>query len=116
MFYTGQKVVCVDDMPHIRADGTRDLALPIQEGTIYTIRWVGKQNFGRHGILDAVKLVGVYRPGYDGIFGLVSDYPFGARRFRPVVERKTDISIFTEILDRETINEPLVKRQLQHNV
>ncbi|MCK1717207.1 hypothetical protein [Bradyrhizobium sp. 141] len=26
------------------------------------------------------------------------DYPFAAYRFRPAVERKTDISVFTEIL------------------
>jgi hypothetical protein len=75
MFQVGQKVVCVDDKPRI---------LPIHEikkGEIYTISW--------------------FNPVFpDAVFikeGL--PYSFWADRFRPIVERKTDISIFKKLLN-----------------
>lgn len=89
-FRVGQKVVCVDSSP---LDGTlgwmTDADAP-QEGAIYTvtgnatIRFRGKD----HG---AVFLMEIKNSAHGGLYG--------AFRFRPVVERKTDISVFQKILD-----------------
>jgi hypothetical protein len=89
-FYVGQKVVCVDDItcwgPPSEMDG-------LTKGRVYTIR-----EFARHQTAGefGVRLVEIVRPlRWDDII----EQPFILRRFRPVVERKTDISIFTEMLD-----------------
>lgn len=82
-FIVGQRVVCID------ADNT-DL---LDKGGVYTINYVGCWP-ARSGLDGAVVLYGV---------GLVeaeaSGLGFDARRFRPVVERKTDISIFKAMLN-----------------
>lgn len=89
-FHVGQKVVCVDDDP----EGHPGL-FPVA-GQIYTIRWVGmffnpwfKTN------KFCVHLIEINRPAGNLTRCVV---PYRASRFRPVVERKTDISIFTEML------------------
>jgi hypothetical protein len=78
MFNIGQKVVCVDD------GGT----VLVERGRIYTV----------HGIGASPKL-GLAMLWLDEVLGadieLAGMY---ARRFRPIVERKTDISIFTKML------------------
>lgn len=84
-FRIGQKVVCIDakHLPGMRPD------IPIVAGEIYTIRWIG--------ILRGVPMVRVeehFRPNS----WPEPDIPMLAERFRPVVEKKTDISIFTEML------------------
>lgn len=91
-FRVGQKVVCVDASPK----PTLGIAwtfesLPIREGEIYTI--VGTETRGGFlGVyLHEVKSNGP--PFNDG--GERSFWPF---RFRPIIEKKTDISIFTEML------------------
>lgn len=78
-FRVGQKVVCVDDSPDRFG---RELG--VVRGEIYTIRAVLERQ-GWQGVL----LVEV-DPG--------SAAGWYASRFRPVVERKTDISVFHEIL------------------
>ena len=89
MFRVGQKVVCVD--ASIRYQNPPwNKPIPLVKGRVYTIR--GSENGG--GVL------GVYLfetksnlpPFPDG-----SERSFCADRFRPIVERKTDISIFTEM-------------------
>lgn len=81
-FYVGQKVVCVDA-------GIGKLSMRkanLEEGAVYTISkvidWFG--HVGLH-LVEAKPL-----PGYSG---------FAAERFRPIVERKTDISIFKAMLN-----------------
>jgi hypothetical protein len=72
MFYVGQKVVCVDD---------HDTDL-VSKGGLYVVRVVR---------LPYLELSGVRGLGWnDGMM---------ASRFRPVVERKTDISIFKAMLN-----------------
>jgi hypothetical protein len=73
MFRVGQKVVCVDDT---------NTGLVVRDA-IYTVRNV------RGRFLD---LVGIFAMsgGMDGML---------ASRFRPAVERKTDITIFTAMLN-----------------
>ena len=76
MFFTGQKVVCVDDKPRRYPD------VEVKVGVIYTIAAFNEV------FPDAVHLVEVAYPRC-----------FWADRFRPLVDRKTDISIFEHLLD-----------------
>lgn len=97
-FKVGQRVVCVDDSP-----GPIPGYLPslrpwdgyLKRGAIYTVRWVGMHapvlSGQRHPQLLCVKLEEIVRS--------IKDPPYRATRFRPVVERKTEIAIFTRILD-----------------
>jgi hypothetical protein len=96
-FRVGRKVVCVDVSASTHRSIRGRAAEYIEIGKVYTIRWLGRspdpldQHLGLH-----VRLVGVVRPDHPN--PEYSDMPFKASRFRPVVERKTDISIFTDIL------------------
>lgn len=92
MFRVGQKVVCVD--AETWDGGHFDAEQPLVVGRVYTVASVGRTHFGDHGI----SLVENRRR----IFPF-----FGARRFRPVVERKTDISIFHEIARKATKRKPV---------
>jgi hypothetical protein len=94
MFRIGQKVVCVDDGPiDERYIGFK---MEIARGEIYTVRWVGPSPHPDYLGVPAVRLVGINR-GFDHNTPC-NDMPFSAHRFRPIVERKTDISIFTRLL------------------
>lgn len=77
MFRVGQKVVCVD------ASGTFHL----EKGAIYSILSIEVADISGSPILQVD-----CRPD---IFGCRGYY---ATRFRPLVSRKTDISIFTALL------------------
>jgi hypothetical protein len=82
-FTIGQKVVCVD-----ARDTRRGHSLPLKRGQILTIcsiisTWDG----------IGLEFNEIVTPVLDGHV-----QAFNSRRFRPVVDRKTDISIFTEIL------------------
>lgn len=89
MFRTGQKVVCVDDKP--RDNGPSGLT----EGYIYTIR--GTYLDKRHTV-PAVMLEEM-KPPASNSRGWFAD------RFRPLVEKKTDISVFTKLLKTEKVDE-----------
>ncbi len=87
-FRVGQKVVCVDDGGSV---GTWVGGEDIYKGAVYTIH----STFSFEGD-KFVRLFEVKRSrqctekwGHDG---------YGAHRFRPIVERKTDISIFKRML------------------
>lgn len=94
-FRIGQKVVCVDDSGGnyspwpISIDSTVD---GLTKNRVYHIRRVGKYRGAK-----VVWLAEINR-------GRCSNHPragevgFARERFRPLIERKTDISIFTEIL------------------
>jgi hypothetical protein len=79
-FRVGQKVVCVD------AGSWRHL----KNGTVYTVLATWAIDDGDPGFLtvDSQRGGGQYR----------------RRRFRPIVERKTDISIFTEMLTKTRVD------------
>lgn len=81
MFYVGQKVVCVDVSVGAAGLPVRTISL----GDIYTV--TGCRKFGS---TEAI-WVAEAKPEYE-------EWGFYAYRFRPVVERKTDISIFTDML------------------
>jgi hypothetical protein len=100
MFRVGQKVACIETW-HLNGKGNGDERGPVK-GSAYTIRQIGvglspKNPSGVH-----VRLVEIENPTRryrEGVYEVC----FGAWRFRPIVERATDISVFTEILRRETL-------------
>lgn len=79
-FRVGQRVVCVDDGPH--RDGTPSA---LRGGAIYTVHKCFQHRLGIGVLLVEVDLPRRFAGFY-------------ATRFRPAVERKTDISIFTAML------------------
>lgn len=98
MFYVGQKVVCIDDIRHKNylpkgCNGSwPSLSWP-QKNYVYTIKDINRIMGVKTLILSEISN-GCYFS--HGIFGPESGY--AAARFRPVVERKTDISIFEAML------------------
>lgn len=98
-FTVGQKVVFVDDVP-ANAGVPRSVGLgagveyPVV-GNVYTVRSVYKTNRGNVG----VKLNEIDNSQACSLLGLPHEYGFEAYRFRPVVERKTDISCFKAMLN-----------------
>jgi hypothetical protein len=88
MFRIGQKVVCVDASRTVMGE-----PVPLIVGTVYEISYIDTSPGP-----VAFRLMGV--DGNGRISGL-----FNAARFRPVVEKKTDISVFEEILKRETVDD-----------
>lgn len=87
-FWVGQKVVCVDDCPN-SSDGS---PCPVKAGTVYIISGFSHGYRDGDGALHLVGVRGEMRPGNMGERG------FHPGRFRPIVKRKTDISIFTKLL------------------
>ena len=89
-FRVGQKVVCIDDEER---EGPGEYTVLPVKGRVYTVRGVAswQWNSGVSGV--GVYLEELYRPLTS--FG---EAPWGCDRFRPVVERKTDISIFKAML------------------
>ena len=92
MFYVGQKVVCVDDVPVQLRVG--DPTFPLRSGEVYTVRGFADQRGDK-----CILLCEIFEPE-------LADLGYFARRFRPAVERKTSIEIFTRMLnpskERET--------------
>jgi hypothetical protein len=101
MFHVGQLVVCADDNASnlvffdFDAPPTGKL---IENGRIYTVREIGPaRNFRDHRTRKIVQDVPVWLEEVVRNQGEWHDEPFGARRFRPVDERK--IEIFTKMLE-----------------
>jgi hypothetical protein len=97
-FRVGQKVVCMDAAPHAKyspwkvrlgasMDGLKDRA-------IYTVRAVNLYR-GQ----PCIYLAEIAR-SLDPNIPEAGEPGYSPKRFRPVVERKTDISIFTAMLDK----------------
>lgn len=89
-FHVGQKVVCVDDSPNRLGE-----ECPVKRGPIYIVSDVGMAWDGPYLNIEGVRLARQY-------FG------FAVERFRPIVEKKTDISIFTAMLNPNERVAPLV--------
>ena len=84
MFHVGQKVVCIDARTPVGC--TQEL----KPGGIYTIADISEYWDGIGIRLVEIKAEQTRR--YIDAFRV--------ERFRPIVEKKTDISVFTDILDR----------------
>jgi hypothetical protein len=100
MFHIGQKVVCVDDSP---PPPGRPVYWPmVVKGQVYTIVGFDIEDSARCGIglILAEARLG-FIPPWKGEMG------WRRTRFRPVQERKTDISVFTEILTKTKAPEPV---------
>lgn len=93
MFYVGQKVVCVDDTP--RSQKTYGLT----RGRIYNVRGICENARGEVGLqLEEILIPEKLMNG--------DERGFYVDRFRPIQERKTDITVFTEILRKATRRKP----------
>jgi len=90
--------VCVNDAPST-GPYAAGLHRMIRKGSVYTIRDIDhRAEFLLHGA-PTIRLEEVVAPIQLGTILEWSWEPgFHPRRFRPVIERKTDISIFTEML------------------
>jgi len=86
-FYVGQEVVCID-VSHDPRYQWQDLG-SLKEGNIYKITWVGLWSDSIQKDLLCIQVEGISRP---------NNTPFRATRFRPLVEKKTDISVFQKLL------------------
>jgi hypothetical protein len=106
-FRVGQKVVCVDDAPTRRpgrfTGGNHGL---LTKGEVYTIREIDCRAIHLHNSAT-VRLTEITLPVKNTWVGLWEE-GFSPYRFRPAVERKTDISIFTKILDGPLHDRPRV--------
>lgn len=94
-FHIGQKVVCVDARQR-----NEYCSGCLKEGGIYTIRKVRFNPLGKLGVLLFEVRSGA-PPFDDG-----NERGFLADRFRPLDERKTDISVFTKLLKDARLKEP----------
>lgn len=86
-FRVGQKVVCVDASGVISAK-------PLSVGPVYTIRELFDDPTYGHGVILEEIINGI---------SLRGEFGYRSSRFRPVVDRKTDISIFTKMLPRQAV-------------
>jgi hypothetical protein len=93
MFRVGQKVVCVnvDSPPKEALSSFSPLPLDLVKGAIYTVTSVGVRHPCDLTNQPCVTLAEKH-----------ARQPYWASRFRPLVERKTDISVFTRMLIRAT--------------
>lgn len=95
-FRIGQKVVCIG--AEWEAAPQPGEVFP-SIGVVYTIRGI---TVDRGGASDAIGLYFdglVNPPRICGNFPIQVEPSFGHTKFRPVIERKTDISIFTAMLN-----------------
>jgi len=96
----GDKVVCVDDVNRTIRIDDGFVERPVS-GVVYTIRdiVVGKSSEGPDIGFRLVEIVNQPHD-YDDLFDrkVFVEVSFKASRFRPIAPRKTDISIFTDML------------------
>ena len=100
-FHVGQEVICIDNKIHfewytgmmgqiytgIDLDG-------LQEGEKYTIIWIGLWQGPFLEPHVCVRLQEIRRQVWTGN----EEAPYSARRFRPLIKKETDISIFNKML------------------
>ncbi len=102
MFRVGQKVVFVGGLSKRRERHDKDPA-KLTLGCVYTIRDIDHRatHLPLHEGLPTVRLEEVIAPTLETLIG-PWEIGFDPRIFRPVQERKTDISIFHSILRKHT--------------
>jgi hypothetical protein len=100
MLKVGMKVVCIGNFDSSKFPGYEHVTFPVK-GSVYTIR----------AFVEGLTLDGQIAEGliFEEIVNPISargiEYSFKPIRFRPVVERKTDISIFTRMLNPTNASE-----------
>lgn len=93
----GDCVVCVDDHwreEQLAAIAAHNCTLPIK-GKIYTLRQIGYSEFHH---LWLLRLVEIVNPRFEVENCHLGEPTFNVRRFRPLIRRPTDISIFKAML------------------
>jgi hypothetical protein len=92
-FHAGDRVLCVDASPNpLRR------AMPLVRGRIYTIRAVDR---GENGKWKSPGW-GIHLEGILVLYpGRQSEWAFHPKRFRPVIERPTNIDVFKKLLDKQ---------------
>lgn len=101
MFYSGQKVVCINADPDAFKNEwisppTLGRNFELVEGKIYTLQWIGL--WGYPGVYHPHLCVTLFEfPKRFNLDGTIT--PFDARRFKPLLEKKTSIDAFQEILN-----------------
>lgn len=101
-WHVGMKVVCIDiPWPAHAADcAAKGCRFP-EPGRIYTIREIGvAKDDGK----VYVRLCEIVNPRVNQRPWPAGEPRFGARRFRPLVSRKTDISVFQQMLSPSKID------------
>ena len=94
-FHVGQKVVCVkDDFGSSWACVQRKP----RRGRIYTVRASLTFDYVVEGITPTILLKEIINPVEHWDDGLRAEISFWVGRFRPITERKTDISLFEKML------------------
>jgi hypothetical protein len=106
-FHVGQKVVCVDNSERGQHDDTPPIAHWLEVGAVYVIRRLSNKK------RPLVWVQGINRTYWQpGV--LWTDAGFYADRFRPLIKRttstETGMQLLTDILKRETVDEPIKKR------
>lgn len=89
-FHVGQKVVCVDARAIEPFTGAHGMLGDLALGSIYSVASISRDGNG-----VVLHLNEILRPSNKGYYAV---------RFRPVIERKTDISIFTAMLTPNRVN------------
>ena len=106
MFEIGEKVICIHAKPI--NDGIFKATRPfhIEEGEIYTIAGLGKSAFVDAPIVFLKECKNIYNfCGNDferNLYG--KDVGYRACRFRKLIKKKTDISVFHEIRQKVEYN------------
>lgn len=97
--HIGQRVVCVDDW--FRPRGVLPGTILPRRGVVYTIRDIF--DFEAWVAVRLEEIVNPPRHYRNDVTGEMVEAAFPAGRFRPVTERTTDISIFTEMLNNSKV-------------
>lgn len=92
-FHVGQKVVCISEFEESEAAKYFGVALPIVND-VYTVRNLVLCDEGELGL----RVAEITNPEVTHRCGTYAEPAFSYRCFRPAVEKKTDISIFTDLL------------------
>jgi hypothetical protein len=101
-FHVGQKVVCVND--NFELGFANQINIP-EKGVVYTVRDIELATgvAGQKAII--VRLEEVVNPVLDWDNGRM-EVGFFPSRFRPLITRKTDISVFTAMLTGQKVSVP----------
>ena len=101
-FHVGQRVVCVDASINPKHGGK-----VLGRGIIYVIRAIDQTPGRWEPPSWGVQLEGIAIPHPSGEF----EWTMRANRFRPVVDRPTDIGVFKKMLAGEPASTPPQKRK-----
>lgn len=98
MFHIGQKVVCIKNGGWTSPKMFGDEIFPVF-GKVYTVREI-EPDFDEYSWIRLEEIINRPHNYGDGMI----EASYRSDRFRPIVERKTDISVFTKMLTDNKID------------